>query len=347
MSFSFSEWKAQLKARWQTWRENPKVELNALGTKSLYFGLAGTALYPIAAAVAQGDLSAVGQLYSLGSGVGINLIANSVQKWSDESTAAKDLAKTAEQHPEMVEALDTILQKLDVLSQVQSGLSADDRKWFARTLKANLERIGGTLTIEIASVSNPGSGGIAIGPGAAAAGAGGTAVSGNVYDSIRIYQVYLSPPGRRALTQEEFERILRDYLQWVQNAHSKVRLYGIESLPTAQGRPGRELSKVFVPLTLRRVQPPRREEVEQLAEQMQTDSPRAYLRLAEARQKKGEIVPLQKLLTLKDRVAIVGGAGSGKSTILAYLAASLSTAALTGEDLPVDLPRGTPPSCQL
>ena len=38
-------------------------------------------------------------------------------------------------------------------------------------------------------------------------------------------------------------------------------------------------------------------------------------------------MPLQRLLTLHDRVAVIGGAGSGKSTLLAYLAASLAEAA--------------------
>lgn len=188
-------------------------------------------------------------------------------------------------------------------------------------------------------VSQHGSGAVATSSGVAAS-KGGVAVGGDVYGHI--YQVYQTSPGRTVLTQKDFERVLGDYLHWVQNAYSKTRLYGLESLPTAQGRPVRDLAKVFVPLTLRRVQPPRREEVEQLAEQMQDDKARAYLRLAEAKQREGDIVPLDRLLTLPNRVAIVGGAGSGKSTILAYLAASLSTAALTGERLPVKLLQGKP-----
>jgi predicted NACHT family NTPase len=158
-----------------------------------------------------------------------------------------------------------------------------------------------------------------------------------------IYHVYQSSTGRMALTQGDFERILGDYLHWLQNAYGKARLYGLESLLTAQGRPVRDLSKVFVPLTLRQVQPPQREEVERLAEEMKGDRPRAYLKLTSAKQQKGAILALRKLLTRKDKIAIVGGAGSGKSTILTYLAVSLSAAVLTGEQPPVELPKGKSP----
>ena len=174
--------------------------------------------------------------------------------------------------------------------------------------------------------------------GGTAAGAGGIAVGGHVFGDI--YHAYQSPPGRMALSQEHFARILQEYLQWVRNAHKRARLYGLESLLTAQSHPTCELSEVFVPLTLRRFQPLRRQEIDTLAEQMQGDTARAYLHLATARQQEGQQVTPRDLLTLRDQVAIVGGAGSGKSTILAYLAACLSAHALTSECLPVTLPRG-------
>lgn len=164
-------------------------------------------------------------------------------------------------------------------------------------------------------------------------------MGGSVHGDI-IYQVYQFPPGRVALTRRRFQRILDEYLRGVQNAHSKACLYGLESAPTAQGHPVRELSQVFVPLSLRRFQPLRRDEVEQFAGQMQGDLSRAYLRLVEARQREGETVSLNELLTLNNKLAIVGSAGSGKSTLVAFLAASLSTAALTGQPLPLALPRG-------
>ncbi|MBI3800665.1 MAG: SUMF1/EgtB/PvdO family nonheme iron enzyme, partial [Deltaproteobacteria bacterium] len=176
--------------------------------------------------------------------------------------------------------------------------------------------------------------------GGVAGGRRSVVVGKNVYGNI--YHVYQASPGRKALTEKGFQQVLHDYLSWVQNAYRKARLYGLESLPTAQGRPVRDLSQVFVPLTLRQFQPLRREEVELLAEEKLDNRARAYLRLVEARQKDSDLVPLHKLLILKDKIAIVGGAGSGKSTLLAHFAFTLATAALAGAALPVELPRGKP-----
>ncbi|HEY7493618.1 MAG TPA: hypothetical protein VIH59_21220, partial [Candidatus Tectomicrobia bacterium] len=71
---------------------------------------------------------------------------------------------------------------------------------------------------------------------------------------------------------------------------------------------------------------------------MQGDAARAYLRLTEAKQQQGRRVALRRRLTLRDRLAIVGGAGSGKSILLASLGARLAIAAQQEERLPVDLP---------
>jgi hypothetical protein len=129
--------------------------------------------------------------------------------------------------------------------------------------------------------------------------------------------------GRPALTKGDFEHTLKKYLAWVGNAYNKARLYGLESLPAVPSRPVRELSDVFVPLTLRWVRPPHREEVE------------AFLQLAQ-----GDIVSLRKLLTMKDKLAVIGGAGTGKSTLIAYFAASLANAAQPGKRPPLTLPGG-------
>jgi formylglycine-generating enzyme required for sulfatase activity len=182
-----------------------------------------------------------------------------------------------------------------------------------------------------------GSGAIAQGAGAAAAGTDSIAVAGSVFGSI--YHVYQKPPGRAALSEDEVRRILGEYLRWVRNAYSKARLYGLESLPTAQGRPVRQLKDVFVPLTLCRFRPPRQAELEELAgkRDSQIALARAWMELA-ARQAGDEHVPLERLLAVSDRIAIVGGAGSGKSTLLAYLAVALAEAGQEGVDLPFALP---------
>jgi hypothetical protein len=152
-----------------------------------------------------------------------------------------------------------------------------------------------------------------------------------------------SGPGHPALTKGDFEHILKEYLVWVGKAYNKARLYGLESLPAAQSRPVRELSDVFVPLTLRRVRPPHREEVEALATERQVGAARAYLQLAQAKQREGDIVSLRKLLTMKDKLAVIGGAGTGKSTLIAYFAASLAN---TEDARPLSFQRKRPHSCR-
>jgi len=69
------------------------------------------------------------------------------------------------------------------------------------------------------------------------------------------YRVYQSSTGPQALDQLSFERTLRDYLDWVQKAYSKARLYGLESSRTSGGPAIRQLLDVFVPLSLRRFRP--------------------------------------------------------------------------------------------
>src|SRR4029434_7154556 len=133
-------------------------------------------------------------------------------------------------------------------------------------------------------IAQSGTGGLAIG--GTAGGEGSVVVGGDVRGHI--YHVYQSAPGRQVLRQQDVERILGDYLHWVYSAYSKARLYGLESSPTARGRPVRALAEVFVHVTLRRVQPPRRMEVEERAKEMQGDAARAYLRLVEEKHQEGD-----------------------------------------------------------
>ena len=162
---------------------------------------------------------------------------------------------------------------------------------------------------------------------------------GDVYGHI--YHVYQSAPGRMALRQEDVERILDDYLRWVYNAYSKAACTGWKARPTARGRPVRALAEVFVHVTLRRVQPPRRMEVEERAREMQGDATRAYLRLVEEKHQEGDTVPLQRLLTLHDRVAVIGGAGVRVPSWLTWPPAWPRPRSRTRAG--VDLPSGKPP----
>ncbi len=192
------------------------------------------------------------------------------------------------------------------------------------------------------------SGASAQGPNAKAVGEKGVMVGGNVGGSINtgtvtyFFNRYEAPAGKSQLDKDQFERILREYLAWVVKAYGRAKLYGLENAPATREQPRRALSDVFVPLTLRRFSPPRRDEIEELAGEFKGDPlahQRAYLRAVENRRTDGDAIDLVKLLTVNDRLAVIGGAGSGKSTLAAFLAASLAQAALDGSPSAMSLPK--------
>ena len=192
-----------------------------------------------------------------------------------------------------------------------------------------------------------GAGALAQGDGATAIGQQGIGVDGSVSGSLLntgvIYQIYQSSPGHAQLGEKDFERILRDYLEWVNKAYGKARLYGLESLQTSGSQKKRSLSEVFIPLSLQRFAPPNRAEVEEHARNFKGDlfaEQRAFLALVDQKREGGEAIPTDALLTLGERLAVIGGAGSGKSTLLAYFAAMLAEHELSGASLPIQLPMG-------
>jgi formylglycine-generating enzyme required for sulfatase activity len=159
---------------------------------------------------------------------------------------------------------------------------------------------------------------------------------------VVLYQIFQTPPGKPRISEDDFRRLLHDYFVWAQKAFGQARLYGLEGWGRSGERKKRNLADVFVPITLQRLSPPARSEVEELAQEKFKDDPfaeqKAFLRLIETRRTEGEQITLKEMLTLGDRLAIIGGAGSGKSTLLAFLASSLADHALHQTALPFDLP---------
>lgn len=191
-----------------------------------------------------------------------------------------------------------------------------------------------------------GSGTIVQGDESTAIGQQGVGVKGSVSSSLintgTIFHIYQSASGMPRLHEASFERILSNYLEWLRKAYGKARLYGLESIQTGGSQKKRELSEVFVPLSLQRFSPPSRAEVEKHAENFKGDlyaEQRAFLSLVDRRREDGEAIPTESLLIHGNRLAVIGGAGSGKSTLLAYLAAMFAEHELTGKTLPIQLPK--------
>lgn len=138
-----------------------------------------------------------------------------------------------------------------------------------------------------------------------------------IYGDV-IFHIYQKPDGQAKLDEATFSRLLEDYLTAVTTAHGKARLNGLESLRTARGRPVRSLAEVFVPITLRQFSPPSRRQIEEAARKFGRDplaEHKAYLAVVDELRSEGPPVALSDLLTLHSRLAIIGGAGCGKSTL--------------------------------
>lgn len=170
---------------------------------------------------------------------------------------------------------------------------------------------------------------------------GGLAISGTVLGHV--VQLYQSAPGPAKLEKDGVERTLVAYLRWVRSAYDRARLYGLESAPVARPAAIQKLSDVFIPVTLRRHWPPTRREAEQALSGLDgLDALIAWHNLTQSSQRAGSAVDFTEVLGMSARLAIVGPAGTGKSTILAYLAAALANLGLTGEATTFALPDDEP-----
>ncbi|MBN1934096.1 MAG: SUMF1/EgtB/PvdO family nonheme iron enzyme [Anaerolineae bacterium] len=157
---------------------------------------------------------------------------------------------------------------------------------------------------------------------------------GNVvgdHNVVQLYKVYQAAPGRARLDEAEFRKVLLDYLGWVRREYGSVRLHGLQNLQQT-GALDKPLSRIYTSL---RVQ--HRPAVESGGEAARTRHGRRE-QLADVEFETAESRPLDMadLLTLGERVAIIGRAGSGKTTYLAFVASTLASA-LLGHPLDVRL----------
>jgi formylglycine-generating enzyme required for sulfatase activity len=157
----------------------------------------------------------------------------------------------------------------------------------------------------------------------------------NVSASVagHLYQIYLAPPGQPTLSDADFKRVLEDYLAFVYAEHRFARLHGLQALQST-GAKRKPLAAIYTSL---RASP--RPAVESGGERRTARIARRTPDLPGLREADPEglperetIVDMADLLTLGDRIAIVGGAGCGKTTYLAFVAAALA-AALGGQPL--------------
>lgn len=196
----------------------------------------------------------------------------------------------------MREALDALLDKLDVIEQAQAGMSDQDRAWFQETLRREVARLGSSLTVITVTDSEV----VAVGEQAAAAGAGGVAVVGDVYGGV-----YVGPP------PVDTTEALAIYRRVLVQASRHLPLRGVDlgaSDPTGSQQRF-DLAQVYVNLDTKTQVPLAAGE----------ESQRELVGERETRP-----LGVLKATVSNRRLVILGDPGSGKSTFVNHLALCLA-----------------------
>jgi formylglycine-generating enzyme required for sulfatase activity len=140
MAFDLQQWKEQVQGRLRDFAANPREAMKRASAETVFGYLVGMTVFPLAQAAATGDpASAFMTLGSIASGVGAQLIANKVQRWHDEASAVQELEKELPVSPELRQALDTVLDKLEVVKAAQEDMSDEDRRWFVERLAEEVQ----------------------------------------------------------------------------------------------------------------------------------------------------------------------------------------------------------------
>ncbi|MFN8473874.1 MAG: SUMF1/EgtB/PvdO family nonheme iron enzyme [Anaerolineae bacterium] len=303
-----------------TWKQAARDRLVAIrdafrgrAPGTLYGALSAAAILPVVAAVNQGDFAALVALTGVVGGVGGNLIANQIQAWKDKSEAeiAANLTEKAQADDQWREALDTLIEKLDVVAAVEVGLSQADQQWFQETLQAEVERLGSRVTVNVKGNRN-------------------VAPAGDIREStiftgdnatyierldIRS-AVFHTPPQPGHVDPKE---LLWTYLNQVISDTGALDLSGVDKRTASDPEAARlELAAVYTALDTLRLEERRRTLSSQTVEQME-------LPFLSERQSVLAFVNDAKY------AALLGDPGSGKTTFANFLALCLAGEIL-GED---------------
>jgi hypothetical protein len=133
---------------------------------------------------------------------------------------------------------------------------------------------------------------------------------------IHIYHVYQSAPGEPQLDEVGFTAAINRYLAWVRNRYGQLNLRGIQR----RERQALTLTLEDVYVSLQALVTPKRKD-RRTAKRVDLTEEGA----------EPQTVDMAQLLALGERLAIIGGPGSGKTTFLHIIASALAQALLTSE----------------
>jgi len=151
MPFLPETWRAKVTERLWEWR----LRVEQTRPAAVYSALSAAVLWPLVqAAQSTGMLPVALALGNVVAGVGGNLIAEQIQRWHDQAqpSSEADVAAWITAHittnADLRQALDTILEQLQVISQARECLQANDHAWFVQTLRTELEALGNLTHFE-------------------------------------------------------------------------------------------------------------------------------------------------------------------------------------------------------
>ncbi len=320
MPFDLDTWKAHIPAQLKGWcKRMQKAKVD-----SVYAFLAAATLWPVVQAAREGDWSALTLLGSVVSGAERQVLIERLPHWQDEFGAARDIATAivGGQAPELRVELDAVLEAVNTVALAQKGLRQATCAWFVEALRRDGVALDGP---QIVHVRQSGSGAIAQGTIAAAAGEGGVAITGDVQGNI-----YIGPAAQDPATA------LAIYCRVLMASCQHLTLRGLDlSESDVSDAPRRlDLHQIYVDL-LTGIQVAARQRGERrrqrpagfVTDASDTRSLRALEAIAQDRQ-----------------VVLLGEPGSGKSTFLTYVAFCLAAHATAPEQRWLDYLRGWPES---
>jgi len=319
MGFNLDSWKAQIADYFKS--HAPLIK--QAGANTLYGLLAAGALLPAIGAYHGGEIAPVVIALSdlLGS-VGSNLIANLIQKWKDKPNAeiTQEVLGTIQKNVELRQAVDILLEKLEVVSSAQQALSDADKQWFVETLQAELKKVGSGIII------NTEGGAVIVGD--VNQGPGSTFVG---RDQINA-ETYIAKQNNYHLngatlnigepsvemSPEMRAMALVSYLEYVIANNRYLELQGIRSGGKLVNI---ELDKIYIRLRTTQQRSIRTEQ-KWLAEEMVRAPGEKHRQsiLEHASDVKMVIVSLEQALEKHRHLIVLGDPGSGKTTLLRYLA---------------------------
>ena len=150
IEFSENTWKTKALENLKKIRHN----INKGSASFVYASLAGMSLWPLVEAsfkipsgvpVTHHFGIILGSIFG---SVGANIISNKIETWRDnaidvnENEVIQWIKTDVLNNPELRQAIDDMIQKVDAISTAQMSLSQEDKQWFNETLQKEMAKIG-------------------------------------------------------------------------------------------------------------------------------------------------------------------------------------------------------------